>query len=67
VGLVSLADAERGKIPCAGVTFATPVSLPEEISRRILARSSGVGPSGRPQSSLERVLGTRESSGGGNR
>ena len=33
VGLVSLADAERGKVPCAGVTFATPVALPEDVSR----------------------------------
>jgi secreted trypsin-like serine protease len=56
VGLVSLADAERGKVPCAGVTFATPVSLPEEVSRRILSRSGG-GPGVRPQRPLERALG----------
>jgi len=41
VGLVSLADAERGKVPCAGVTFATPVALPEEVSTRVLSRSGG--------------------------
>jgi secreted trypsin-like serine protease len=57
VGLVSLADAERGKVPCAGVTFATPVSLPEEVSKRILARSGGGGPALRPQRPLERALG----------
>jgi secreted trypsin-like serine protease len=39
VGLVSLADAERGKVPCAGVTFATPVALPSDVAARILARS----------------------------
>jgi secreted trypsin-like serine protease len=66
VGLVSLADAERGKIPCAGVTFATPVSLPEEVSRRISARSVAL-PGGRPQSSLDRVLGTESGRGGAGR
>jgi hypothetical protein len=65
VGLVSLADAERGKVPCAGVTFATPVALPEEVSRRILARSGGSGPGLRAQRPLERALG--ESSGGNGR
>ncbi|SDR56367.1 Trypsin [Rhizobiales bacterium GAS191] len=50
VGLVSLADAERGKVPCAGVTFATPVALPAEISTRMLSRSGGgpAAPAPRP-------------------
>jgi secreted trypsin-like serine protease len=65
VGLVSLADAERGKVPCAGVTFATPVSLPEEVSRRILARSGGGGPAWRATRPLDRALGTGGGGGGG--
>jgi hypothetical protein len=64
VGLVSLADAERGKVPCAGVTFATPVSLPEEVSQRILARSGGGGPAVHAQRPLDRALGNRGGDGG---
>ncbi|MFI5015740.1 MAG: S1 family peptidase [Hyphomicrobiales bacterium] len=63
VGLVSLADAERGKVPCAGVTFATPVALPEEVSARMLARSGGGGPALRGSRPIERELGAGGSSG----
>jgi len=62
VGLVSLADAERGKVPCAGVTFATPVALPEEVSTRMLARSGGGGPAIKAPHPMARELG----GGGGN-
>ena len=60
VGLVSLADAERGKVPCAGVTFATPVALPEDVSSRMLATSGGGGPALQALHGIERALGGRD-------
>ena len=61
VGLVSLADAERGKVPCAGVTFATPVALPSDVAARILTRSGSGNVPIRSVRPYERDLG-----GGGN-
>jgi secreted trypsin-like serine protease len=57
VGLVSLADAERGKVPCAGVTFATPVALPEDVSARMPATSGGGGSAFQALRGLERAIG----------